>query len=50
MGKMINYMKEYYTEPQNIVPDIAPGDESDTSDNFPHRNFQTPRSYFQPPF
>ena len=32
MGKMINYMKEYYTEPENTVPEIAPGDESDTSD------------------
>ena len=35
MGKMINYMKEYYTEPENIMPEIDPGDKSDSSDYSP---------------
>ena len=44
MGKMINYMKEYYTEPENIVPEIAPGDESDTSDYGPELNESSART------
>ena len=35
MGKMINYMKEYYTEPEKIVPEKDQGDESDSSDYGP---------------
>ena len=41
---MINYMKEYYTEPENIVPEIAPGDESDTSDYGPELNESSART------
>ena len=44
MGKMINYMKEYFTEPENIVPEIAPGDESDTSDYGPELNESSART------
>ena len=29
MGKMINYMKKYYTEPGKIVPEKDQDDESD---------------------
>ena len=35
MGKRINYMKEYYTEPEKIVPKKDQGDESDSSDYGP---------------
>ena len=32
MGKMIDYMKEYYTEPENIVPEKDQGGKSDSND------------------
>lgn len=35
MGKIINYMKEYYTEPEKIVSEKDQGDESDSSDYSP---------------
>ena len=44
MGKLINYMKEYHTDLENIVPEKASRDESDSSDFGPELDESSART------